>query len=373
MNAAGKKTNARVSSIGDETGPLVSVVIRNYNYSQFLRDAVDSAIAQTYRRLEIIVVDDGSDDDSREILIEYGNSCRVLLQSNLGETRALNNGFAIVAGDLVLFLDADDVLAPDAIASVVAAWAPDVTRISYPMQIMTENGHLLRACRPPGYDMNLTIEQQFARFGEAMSACQSANAYATAALLDVMPIEPSAWPFPPDCYLNALTSVMGRVVLLADPHGGYRMHRRNFTLLNTLDGRKCAAIAATHVRLHETVRDFVGDARWEDFAPILPTFHWLHRLLSLRMAPQLHPFARDRRGKTLLRALGAICRSGSAGWGRKLTLFAGAMMIVLLPQGLLRRALPGMLLAARAARYRGLFLQRWSRGRHWRQIYRMPR
>jgi hypothetical protein len=91
------------------------------------------------------------------------------------------------------------------------------------------------------------------------------------------------------------------------------------------------------------------------------------------MAPQSHPFSRDRPGPTLLRCLAAIVRRRGVGLGPKLTLCAGAMMIILLPLDLLRRALPGMLIAARAARYRGLYLHRWSRRRHWRLIYRMPR
>ena len=350
---------------------LVSIVVRNYNYAHFLRDALDSAVAQTHPRVEIIVIDDGSSDGSSVVLKEYETRCRILFQPNQGEIGALNSGFSAVRGDLVLFLDADDVLAPGAVAAVVAAWTPDVARISFPMRVMTETGRLLDVQRPHGEALDLTIEQQFAQFGEAVSACQSANAYAASVLRPILPIDEQAWSFPPDCYLNALTSVSGRMVSLPDPLGGYRLHSSNFTLRNTVDRRRRAGVAAMHVRLHEALRRFVGEALWPRFRPILPTFHWFHRLISLCAMPDLHPFPCDRRGALLRRCLGAVWAKQDAGLGRKLILISGAFTVALLPSWLLRRLLPGLLMVARGARYPGLYLFRWSRLRHWRRVYRL--
>ena len=84
----------------------VSIVIRNWNYGRFLSDAIDSALAQTHAATEVVVVDDGSTDDSREILALYGNQVRaVLKEQNGGEGSAVNAGFAAATGDIVLFLD----------------------------------------------------------------------------------------------------------------------------------------------------------------------------------------------------------------------------------------------------------------------------
>ncbi|RMG09848.1 MAG: glycosyltransferase [Acidobacteria bacterium] len=89
--------------------PLVSVVIPNYNYANFLEEAIASVLAQTYPNIEIIVVDDGSSDNSREVLKKYTSQVKVIFQSNQGVSVARNTGVAESKGDLIAFLDADDI------------------------------------------------------------------------------------------------------------------------------------------------------------------------------------------------------------------------------------------------------------------------
>lgn len=105
--------------------PLVSVVIPNYNYSHYLCEAVDSALAQTYRNFEIIVVDDGSKDDSREVLQRYGDKITVIFQHNQGVAAARNRGVAEAAGEYVAFLDADDAWLPAKIEKQVSRFGDD--------------------------------------------------------------------------------------------------------------------------------------------------------------------------------------------------------------------------------------------------------
>lgn len=87
---------------------LVSILINNYNYGTFLRDAIDSALAQTYQDCEVIVVDDGSTDGSHEIISSYGNRIIPLFKENGGQATAFNEGFKESSGDIICFLDADD-------------------------------------------------------------------------------------------------------------------------------------------------------------------------------------------------------------------------------------------------------------------------
>src|SRR6188768_2225570 len=103
--------------------PLVSIVIDNYNYARFLRAAVDSALAQAYPRVEVVVVDDGSTDDSREVIARYGDRISAVFKPNGGQASAFNAGFAASHGDLVLFLDSDDVLLPSAVAAAADVFA----------------------------------------------------------------------------------------------------------------------------------------------------------------------------------------------------------------------------------------------------------
>lgn len=89
-------------------GPTVSIVIPAYNYARYLPQAIDSVLAQTYPAHELIVVDDGSTDDSREVLARYGSRIRVIHQENQGVSVASNAGAAVATGELLAFLDADD-------------------------------------------------------------------------------------------------------------------------------------------------------------------------------------------------------------------------------------------------------------------------
>ena len=102
-----------------ESTPLVSILINNYNYGQFLKQAIDSAINQTYENIEIIVVDDGSTDSSREIIANYGDKVIPVFKKNGGQASAFNAGFANSQGDIICFLDADDVFISSKVAEMV--------------------------------------------------------------------------------------------------------------------------------------------------------------------------------------------------------------------------------------------------------------
>jgi hypothetical protein len=94
--------------------PTISVVIPCYNGAKFLRATIESVLAQTYPPLEMIVVDDGSTDDSAAIAESFGPPVRVIRQTNRGVTAARNRGIAEASGDYVHFLDADDLIHADA-------------------------------------------------------------------------------------------------------------------------------------------------------------------------------------------------------------------------------------------------------------------
>ena len=92
--------------------PLVSIIIPTYNRGWILNEAIDSVLAQDYKEYELIVVDDGSTDNTREILDTYGQDILVLRQANKGVSAARNRGIAEAGGQLVAFLDSDDLWLP---------------------------------------------------------------------------------------------------------------------------------------------------------------------------------------------------------------------------------------------------------------------
>ena len=92
--------------------PTVSVVIPSYNNARFVRQAVESALDQTFSPLEVIVVDDGSTDDTANVLDPLARRIRLIRQDNAGVAVARNVGIKIARGALIAFLDADDVWLP---------------------------------------------------------------------------------------------------------------------------------------------------------------------------------------------------------------------------------------------------------------------
>ncbi len=105
-------SNAIPPSSSDQD--LVSVIIPCYNHSHFLGEAIESVISQTYPHIEIIVVDDGSTDDTAQVAKAY-QSIRYVRQDNSGLSRSRNVGLSHSKGAYIVFLDADDCLFPEAI------------------------------------------------------------------------------------------------------------------------------------------------------------------------------------------------------------------------------------------------------------------
>jgi glycosyltransferase involved in cell wall biosynthesis len=109
----------------------VSVIIPVYNCQAYLAEAIDSVLSQTCPPGEIIVVDDGSSDDSRDVAMRYSGQVRYVHQENQGIGAARNRGVDLAAGDLLAFLDADDVWLPNKLAIQMAAFEskPDLDMV----------------------------------------------------------------------------------------------------------------------------------------------------------------------------------------------------------------------------------------------------
>lgn len=124
---------------------LVTILICNHNYERYLAAAIDSALSQTHRPLEVVVVDDGSTDGSREILRRYGPRIRTLLKENGGQASALNLGFHESRGEIVCLLDSDDVFDKLKVARVADAFRcnPNAGWVYHELDYIDHAGRLL--------------------------------------------------------------------------------------------------------------------------------------------------------------------------------------------------------------------------------------
>jgi len=105
----------KMNKIGKK--PQVSVIIPTFNRGWILKEAIDSVLTQDYKDFELIVVDDGSTDNTSEILASYGNDIRVLFQENKGVSAARNRGVAEASGQFIAFLDSDDLWLPQKLST----------------------------------------------------------------------------------------------------------------------------------------------------------------------------------------------------------------------------------------------------------------
>lgn len=124
--------------------PLVSVIIPSYNYARYIGEAIDSVLSQTYRFVEVVVVDNSSTDNTLEVLQGYGDSIRWIQQPNQGVSGSRNRGIAESRGELIAFLDADDVWLPEKLARQVELFGdPRVGMVYCGLQYIDARGEPL--------------------------------------------------------------------------------------------------------------------------------------------------------------------------------------------------------------------------------------
>jgi glycosyltransferase involved in cell wall biosynthesis len=127
-------------------GGRVTILITNFNYGRYLRQAIDSALAQDYSNLEIVVVDDGSTDESGLVITDYAGKITPVLKQNGGQASAFNAGFAVSTGDIICLLDSDDWFIPGKVKALMEAFATCEVAcwVFHPLQRIFPDGSIER-------------------------------------------------------------------------------------------------------------------------------------------------------------------------------------------------------------------------------------
>jgi glycosyltransferase involved in cell wall biosynthesis len=287
--------------------PLVSILINNYNYGRFLADAIDSALRQDYPNVEVVVVDDGSNDHSREIILSYGDLIKPVLKSNGGQASAFNAGVATSRGDLICFLDADDVFYPAKVSTIAERFLRNGLN-SKPMMIH----HLANLKDAAGDDiegfegrlhespMNLLSFAKRHRFMWYEGGPTSTLTVNRALAQLLFPIPEAGMHTSADDFVVFGAFLFADVYSIADKLGGYRLHGKNYWASS--DKQKSSE--HLHViqcylndKLAENRMDVVIDWKNSIYAwhGLRDKGHWLQ--LSARMAKV---FLRDRDRYTAL-------------------------------------------------------------------------
>ncbi|KQP43209.1 hypothetical protein ASF44_06475 [Pseudorhodoferax sp. Leaf274] len=206
--------------------PTVSIVITCFNYERYIALSVGSALAQSIAPTEIIVVNDGSTDGSAGVLASFGAQITVIDQANAGQIAATNRGYAASSGDIVMFLDADDILETGAVQAVIEAWTPDCVKVQFELEVINGAGELLgrRFCNyvePYGPEQ---VRSEFKRFGTYVWPVMTGNAFARRFLQGVMPLTVK---MAPDGILNTVAPLYGSIQVVPQALARYRLHQAN--------------------------------------------------------------------------------------------------------------------------------------------------
>jgi glycosyltransferase involved in cell wall biosynthesis len=221
--------------------PLVSVIVTNYNYGRYLRQAIDSALTQTYDAVEVVVVDDGSTDDSPAIIRSYGARIRPVLKANGGQASAFNAGVAASRGSLIAFLDADDVFMPTKIARCVEAAMEHrgADLIYHQLQTVDASGALAGRVYPPLLHRGRIAERVRRGGGAWMYAPTSGQVYRRTFLDWIMPVPEAEYQISADAYVAGLAGLLGEVFGFDAILASYRVHGSNgYTYVAGTDERQ---------------------------------------------------------------------------------------------------------------------------------------
>lgn len=279
--------------------PKVSVLVSNYNYAEYIGESLESALSQTYDNLEVIVCDDGSTDNSRDIIEGYCRRdarVRLIAKENGGQASGFNAAFAASTGQLICFLDSDDIFRPTKVACMIEAHQ-QTPKAGFGLHRVQR---VSRQRRPQGvWPLGPVLPQGW--HGERMLKTGGVLAYMppTSGLSLHRSVADCIFPLPLSFRLNAdqvitrlaplLTSIVRRQEVLTE----YRLHGANGYIRSTVSAESILSEIRTCRDLWNVQRDFLAAMDPDLIAQLQPLetssyfiyLEYLHTRLSRSPAP----------------------------------------------------------------------------------------
>jgi glycosyltransferase involved in cell wall biosynthesis len=319
---------------------LVSFVIANYNYEKFVAQCIDSALASDWPDIEVIVVDDGSTDGSRDVIDRFGDRITKIYQQNAGQRIANNAGFAASKGEIVVFLDADDTVDPGFVRKVCSVWRPGVSKVQVQMIRIDANGTPFGTPFPE-WDPVPTpedIRRWAFTTSEYPTPPGSGNAYGRDFLDLFFPIGPEH-DSSTDSTCLVMAPLLGDVISIREPLATYRRHGNNDSNLLS-DPRHFAremSRAIHRQRSADLICGALGKAGpGEDI--LRRSWYVLQlRAASLRTAPERHPLTGDNRLAALVDAFRNLPLASAEPLKRRLKASAWAALTLMAPKSMADR------------------------------------
>ena len=313
----------------------LSIILANYNYRDFVGAAIESALAVDWPDKEVIVVDDASTDDSRSVIEGFGDVVAAYFRPKSHQLGAHMFGFEQSIGDVIIFLDADDLLEPDVMQEVAKVWRRGVSKVQYRMNLIDETGTQLGSAIPqfPAKDDPAKLRRTYLRTMAYTTPPGSGNAYSRDFARYAFAMAPSTMWWSDDTLLT-LAPLLGDVLTIRKPLARYRIHGKNGCAMDSLQ------IEKLRKRLHQDVERaqlFVTACRELRLpAPRDPLRYSLnhleYRFASHLVEPSAHPFPEDTRTSLVFRLMSSATRSSQMRLRDRAILVTWAIACALAPR-----------------------------------------
>ena len=325
-----------------KTNPLVSIIINNYNYDRFLAQAIDSALNQTYSNIEVIVVDDGSTDNSRKIIANYGDRIIPIYQENGKQGKAFNSGFSVSKGDIIIFLDSDDLLFSQAVKQIITVWKPNFAKVHYQLKVVDTKGESLGYTLPQGTSPLSTGEvwQTLLNLGVYVGTPTSGNALSRRVMEQIFPI-PDEYRTTADDYLCYSMPFYGEVGAVQEPLGAYRIHDSNQWALTTVTSdrfRRFVQHDLQNFALLEQRAKELGYKLPKDLEQRSIGRLW-SRIISWRLEPQKHPVSSDSSWSLIYQGIRCLWKYSHFNWQKRSLYSLWFIWVGLMPLSLVKPAI----------------------------------
>lgn len=311
----------------------LSIIIANYNCRDFVGAAIESALGVDWTEKEVIVVDDASTDDSRRVIEGFRGRLAAYYRPKTHQLGAHMFGFEQSTGDVIIFLDADDLLEPGVMQEVAKVWRPGVSKVQYRMNLIDKTGAQLGSAIPqfPPKDDPAKLRRTFLRTMAYTTPPGSGNAYSrdfVRAVFGFGPTIPQS-----DAVLVTLAPLLGDILTIRKPLARYRIHDASYSGMRSLDASKLRE------RLHQDVekaRLFASVSRQLRLRvpgdPLRDSLHHLqYRLASYLVEPSAHPFSEDTMSGLVYRLVSSASTSSQMPFRDRAILVAWTIACALTP------------------------------------------
>jgi glycosyltransferase involved in cell wall biosynthesis len=313
----------------------LSVIIPNYNYAEYVGIAIRSALEVHWPRVEVIVVDDGSTDGSPEVIGAFAGDVTIIRQANAGQMPSCVNGFRRSSGELVIFLDSDDVLHPNVMTEIASVWSEAASKFQFQMRVVDAKGDPTGSILPQyfSHPTPQDIHDWAMTAGVYPTPPGSGSAYPRWFVERVFNFKSDFVDRAPDSYLIAAAPAYGDVITIPKPLVDYRVHGLNHGAHLHLDDSRFAREVDLTRRRHKFFTEVASSVGLPVAAEALyrNLLFLCLRTASYALRPDIHPVPQESSKRILVDSFKALAYPQGFSYPQRISLFFWTLCVLFSP------------------------------------------